>query len=182
MCAVKTDGLWERGPSIDGVRAAGRAPNPIRLPPTRAIVPVALPLTPAGLQIFVRTLTGKTITLEINSSDTVGDIKARIQSKEGVLAGRQRLVYAGKHLEDECPIADYHLTKGDTLHLLGSLRGGTDPLQLDGNDHSVSSDGDDDWTPDDEHDDPQELAEGMIITGDTIFPWEAEVRRQLRTP
>ena len=148
---------------------------PTRLPPTRAIVLEALPLTPAGLQIFVRTLTGKTITLEINSSDTVGDIKARIQSKEGILAGRQRLIYAGKHLEDECPVADYHLMKGDTLHLLGSLRGGTDPLQLDGNDHSVSSDGDDDWTPDDEYDDPQEPAEGMIITGDTVFPWEAEV-------
>ena len=95
-------------------------------PPVRpAIQPPSL--IPAELQIFVRTLTGRTITLEVDPSDSIGDLKTKIQDKDGVPTGRLRLVLAGRQLGDGCLAADCRLAKGDTLHLLGSLRGGTAP-------------------------------------------------------
>lgn len=82
------------------------------------------PAANGQVQIFVKSINGKSRTLTLNPTDTIGEIKRQLQEKEGIATEEQRLIFAGKNLEDTRTLKDYNIGAESTIHLVLRVRGG----------------------------------------------------------
>ena len=93
-----------------------------------------------AMQLFVKTLTGKTVSIEVEEGESIEDVKAKISEKEGVPPEQQRLIFGGQQLEDSKTLDDYNVGDDATLHLVLRLRGGDDDdIVVDVDDNSVKN-------------------------------------------
>ena len=76
------------------------------------------------MQVFLRTLTGMTITLDVESTDTIEVLKEKIRDKQGIPIDQQRLIYSAKQLQDGRTLADYNIKNMASIHLILRMRGG----------------------------------------------------------
>ena len=140
------------------------------------VVFVCMTATASAMQIFVKIHTGKYITLEVEPTDRIEDVKAKIQDKEGILAGNQRLLFAGKQLEDSNTLQDYSIQKDSTLYLQTRIEPGNsdDHEEPDDQEDMNNREEPDDQEDAGEHEDLKNW-EDMPETGDRtqirLFAW-----------
>jgi ubiquitin len=106
---------------VSGVRAPFLAP---RAPLVRSSQLDSVLGIRGGMQLFVKTLTGKTVTIEVEEGESIEDVKAKIAEKEGIPPEQQRLIFGGQQLQDAKTLDDYDVGDDATLHLVLRLRGG----------------------------------------------------------
>lgn len=120
VCALLA--LFSLGNNVEAVQRA--PPTLIQTAWTSPNMNSVLGVPRGGMQLFVKTLTGKTVSIEVEEGESIEDVKAKISEKEGIPPEQQRLIFGGQQLQDAKTLDDYNVGDDATLHLVLRLRGG----------------------------------------------------------